>query len=303
MKRFLAYLGFVLALLSPLTLRATVVVNYNFNGDAAGTLLESCTVETGGAWVKHPNFASSSIKTDNAGRIMGAFAGTSVYYDNTTFSSADYDVEGDITPLDTTATSVGIMGRMSTSATTYYLFDYQTSTGQFFLFTVVGGATQNTTSFTQALTTSTTYHMRLSMRGSRIQCFVNGSLVIQIVDTNISTAGTCGILYGQNLSNTTGIHLDNVVASTPSSTTAVTDASIFFSPYNWYSDGGGSLSTNNVKGSSTYALSCNPGSYVRVSLNATSGGYYSLLIDATLLNGVTAANCPTITVSLDGGAL
>src|SRR5579884_327849 len=206
--------------------------------DTAGTLLENHTGETGATWTKNPSFGTGSAAISNANRLRGN-ATNGIYYSSGTPAAADYDVEADLVVQSATS-ATGIAGRMSVSAATYYLFDYESASGQWKLYTVVNGATQNTTTFTQALTNGQTYHLRLALRGSQITCYVNGAQVIQITDTNITAAGKPGVYFGAATTDTTGYHLDNFNAA-PTATVAVTDANVFFSPYNWYSDGGGSL--------------------------------------------------------------
>ena len=50
----------------------------------------------------------------------------------------------------------------------------------------------------------------------------------------------------------------------------VTDAALYFSPYNTYSDGSGPLLPGNVRGGSTYAMWVYPGSYLKAAFSASS---------------------------------
>lgn len=84
----------------------------------------------------------------------------------------------------------------------------------------------------------------------------------------------------------------------------VTDTNIYFSPYNWYSDGGGALLSNNVNTSSTYARSSNPGSYVKGTITVPTGGSGIIVFafDVTDYATLTASKCPTIYYQVNGGA-
>lgn len=84
-------------------------------------------------------------------------------------------------------------------------------------------------------------------------------------------------------------------------TIAVTDAGVFFSPYNWYSDGAGVLQSNNVHASSTYAKSNTPGAYLKTSFSGTS---CKVNVDVTPLTGgsVAAGDYPAIGYRVDGAA-
>jgi hypothetical protein len=75
----------------------------------------------------------------------------------------------------------------------------------------------------------------------------------------------------------------------------VTSAAWYFSPYGWYSDGGGALQGNNIRGGSTYALSNNPGNYFKALFSGTSA---ALVMDETINSGTM----PVVKWSIDGSA-
>ena len=277
----------------------SIAVNDSFT-DTAGTALESHTGETGATWAKNTTYNTGAAVITNANRVRGNAAANTVYYASGSPGSADYDVEADLYVASLT-NSVGVMGRLSTSAATYYNFTYSATSSQWQLLSVTAGTVNSTTTFSQTLTVGNTYRVRLSMRGSLITCYVNGTQIIQITDSHNASAGDAGVFLGSAaLSDSTGMHLDNFTASTPAATVPVTDSSAYFSPWNWYSDGAGSVGGNNVKGSSTYALSASPGAYLKFQLTAVANGFATVLIDTSLLSGVTAANCPTLLISIDG---
>lgn len=276
----------------------SIFTNDSFTG-TTGTLLENHTGETGATWTRNSAFGTGSAAITAAGRLRGNVAANSVYYESATPASADYDVEADLY-VASVASSCGLLGRASTSAATYYLLDYE-SGGSWNLYTVVNGTTSNQHSFSQTLTVGQTSHIRLSMRGSLISCYVNGTLIIQITDTNIVAAGRASVFFSGADTDSTGFHLDNFTGSIPA-TISVTDQNVFFSPCNWRSDGAGPMLANNVNTSSTFAQTSNPGAYVKFSLNAASSGVATLLLDTSPLNGITAANCPTLAISMDGAA-
>lgn len=274
-----------------------IITNDTFTA-TAGTLLENHTGETGAVWTKNPAFSTGSAAITAANRVRGNSNNATVYYASGVPSSADYDVEADLY-VASSAGNAGIIGRQSTSAGTYYLFAYIAGSG-WTLYTLVNGANQNSTVFAQTLTIGQTYHLRLSMRGSQITCYVNGTQIIQITDTHVA-AGQPGLYFSEQDTDSTGLHLDNLAASTPA-TVAITDPNLFFSPYNWSSDGGGSMLASNVRASSTMAQTNTPGAYLKFNVSAASAGNVALLLDTSPLNGITAANCPTLAVSVDGQA-
>ena len=266
--------------------------------DTAGVLLENHTGETGATWTKNAAFSTGSAKITAAGRLRGD-ANNTVYYASAVPPSADYDVEADLF-VASNLSLVGLLGRQDPAAFTYYLFDVQNA-GGLTLFTVVNGATLNQTNVAFTPTVGQTYHFRLSMRGGRITCYVDGTAMISLTDANIAAAGRAGVFFGAQTTDATGYHFDNFFASVPQ-TAAVTDANLFFSPYNWHSDGTGAMQGNNIQAGSTAAQTTNPGAYLKFGLTAVANGVATLLLDTSPLNGITAANCPTLAVSLDGQA-
>lgn len=265
--------------------------------DAAATLLENHAGATGATWTKNAAFPTGSAAVTAAGRLRGN-ATNAVYYASGVPASADYDVEADVF-VASNAAAAGLVARMSTSAATYYLLDYEVGSASWKLYAVVAGSTLATATAAQALTVGQTYHVRLSLRGSSITCYVDGAAVIAIDDTSISAAGRAGLFFAAADSDSTGYHLDNFNAATPA-TAAVTDANLFFSPYNWQGNGGGAVAANNLPAGSTLARANAPGAYLKFNLAAAAAGYATLLLDTSSLSGITAGNCPTLSVSLDG---
>jgi len=267
--------------------------------DTPGVLLENHTGATGATWTKNPAFSTGSSVITAADRLRGA-ASNGIYYASGTPTSADYDVEADFY-VASIAGAAGLLGRQSTSAATYYLFDYETGSGSWKLYSVVNGSVITSASFAQTLTAGQTYHLRLAMRGSFITGYVNGTAVVSLTDSSITSAGRAGVYFGEADTDSTGYHLDNLTAATPN-VIAPADTNLLLSPYNWYTDGAGAMQSNNARAASTLCKSNTPGAYARLNFTAASAGYATLLFDTSSLNGITAANCPTVLVSLDGQA-
>jgi len=105
-----------------------------------------------------------------------------------------------------------------------------------------------------------------------------------------------------------GSSQDNVVATiavfTATNTTssiAVNADTIYYSPYNWYSNGSGSLKTNNTRSDATYAISNTPGAYIKTQFTGTSFGMEVDVSDLVTAS-VTANEYPAIEYSVDGGS-
>lgn len=80
----------------------------------------------------------------------------------------------------------------------------------------------------------------------------------------------------------------------------VTDTNIFFSPYNWFSNGSGTMQSNNILPGSTYAQTVNPGAYIKMGFSGTS---ISVNIDPSNLvaGDVSASLYPTLYYTVDSG--
>lgn len=115
-----------------------------------------------------------------------------------------------------------------------------------------------------------------------------------------STAGTAALTSTNNASLTNPSSQNYTVTGSPVIIT-VTDTNIQWSPYNWYSDGGGSLSSNNVHGSSTYCQSANSGAYVKFAFTGTTTFILNVNPAAQLAANLGTTS-PKLCYSLDGGA-
>lgn len=115
------------------------------------------------------------------------------------------------------------------------------------------------------------------------------------------SVGTKTISISDDGGLTDATPLSYVVTAAPI-TVAVTDSNVFFSPYNWYSNGGGSMQANNIKGSSTYALSNNTGAYIKFKVTLATTGNISLTVDNAALSLMDADKKPVLSVFRDGQA-
>jgi len=101
-------------------------------------------------------------------------------------------------------------------------------------------------------------------------------------------------------------------ASTPVAPTAaapngvsfpVTNASVYFSPYAWYSDGAGAMQANNVKGGSSFAWTAMRGGYMKFRATVGAAGTIALAINTATLSAIAAAGCPNIAWTINNGAI
>jgi len=189
----------------------------------AGTSLQSHTGEVGATWTV---FASSStaVLTD-ANRVRRNTTTPTQYYASATPSSANYTVEGDVTVKSLiSGDAANVIGRQDTSNTngTYYAARYLS--GDWELLKLVNGTVTVLDTSPVTLTSGQTYNLQLSMNGSSIALYVDGTLKASATDSAITAAGKAGIRMGTSANptaptNTTGLHMDNFVV-TPIAQTA-----------------------------------------------------------------------------------
>jgi hypothetical protein len=149
--------------------------------EASDTVLASHTPVVGGSWVEHPNFTTDASVFGGGGYVFGAStSATSVYYNNGTPFSADYEVEATLrasSVSDSTATP-GVFARMSTSASTWYVGQINSST-----LLATGGTPAN----------NTNYVVRLECYDAGKEFFVDGASVLTSANNDVTAAGKSGL--------------------------------------------------------------------------------------------------------------
>jgi lysophospholipase L1-like esterase len=87
-------------------------------------------------------------------------------------------------------------------------------------------------------------------------------------------------------------------------TIPVTDTNVYFSPYNWYSDGAGAMGSNNAHASSTYALANMRGAYLKTKFTVGASGYIKLNVSTSMIASMAnQAGAPTIAWSINNGVI
>lgn len=181
--------------------------------DTDSTALQSHTGETGATWTKHASGLGADAIINNNQLAFTDAAGAE-YYASGTPASAEYDVEADVVVVDTTRDSaVGVLGRVDTSALTWYLADHVGSLNQWRLFRRVNGSFTSLGSFSQDLTNATTYELKLEIRDAAKKLYVDGVERISNADDNVKPAGRAGVRLDSTPGNTDGMRLDDFVAT------------------------------------------------------------------------------------------
>jgi hypothetical protein len=182
----------------------------------AGATLQSRAGELGATWTKHAWSTVDGVTSD-AGRLRKNGTGRALYHASGTPASASYAVEADVHVKSLAASDMaGVAGRVATAASTFYLARYEVPTASWTLIKVVNGTRTALGSFAQTLTAGSTYRVRLDMSGTTIRVFVDGVQRISVTDAGIAAAGRGGVVLGDDatagaaVSDTVGLHLDNV---------------------------------------------------------------------------------------------
>lgn len=169
----------------------------------------------------------------------------------------------------------------ATGGTPSYTYQWQRSTDSGSNWSNVStGSGGTTTSYTTAATTVSGGNAN---NGDQYRCVVTDS------------AGTPATVNSNAATLT-------VSAGGATTTYAPTNASLFFSPFNWRSDGAGGLQANNVKGSSTFAQTNTPGAYLKFKVTLAAAGTITLNLDNAHLSTVSAGDFPQLAIFRDSGA-
>jgi hypothetical protein len=153
-----------------------------------GTTLASHTPNTGGSW----STASGGLaQLTAAGRVRGSASGYADYRINGTPATADYDVSADFFFASMSATNnSGISGRADA-------------------ITVLGS------SASPAPSAGETHAVTLSMSGTSIAMFVDGTLISRVTDSSTSAKNLAGFFMQASAvpSDSIDLHFDNFTAA------------------------------------------------------------------------------------------
>jgi len=165
------------------------------------------TGATGATWARHTATPSSRWYIfDN--KVHCGVPG--IIYASGTPASANYSVECDYTRF-TNVAAIGIAGRISTSAATFY-YTYELN-GEVVLAKQINGViTSLEANVSGLMVNGSTYRLKLEMIGTAIKVFVGGVQRISVVDADITAAGKAGVRSPSSNDAGTGKHIDNFLA-------------------------------------------------------------------------------------------
>ena len=152
------------------------------------------------SWAKQTGYTENAIiGLDGQWVVTTATVGYACYRNTATPGSANYDVECDITRRNVSSSNspiLGVTGRASSSAQTFYWLVYTHNSNNIRLFKMVAGTqTQLGSSYTFTVTNNVAARLRLRMDGSSISGWLDGTQIIgPVTDTAITAAGHAGLI-------------------------------------------------------------------------------------------------------------
>ena len=201
--------------------------------DTAATTIASHTstnisddASNGGTWTVHGQFSPNTLQISNANRCKNGAASVNALVYHSAAAANDCSVKCVIHVFSNTG-NVGVCGRISTGANTYYRAVFTNGTG-WQLFKVNAGSQSQlgSTAGGTTLTVGNDVTLELKLSGSTISVIVDGTTLITATDSVI-TSGVSGIRMNGSTSDSAGYHIDNwqTVDATTTYTQTVSAAS------------------------------------------------------------------------------
>jgi lysophospholipase L1-like esterase len=195
--------------------------------DADATSLLSHVGETGATWTRHMENAlgdaiigSNRVRGNTAGGGAGSF-----FFASGIPSGADYYVEATLSVQTLLSGSyTGVIGRCDPAARNFYWAIYNVASARYELWSNIAGTPAALGNF--SATPSGTVVLRLEMVGTTIRVLVNGTQRISVTNSGVTAAGRAGLVLFQAMGASTGIHIDAITATDPSTALTAGTASV-----------------------------------------------------------------------------
>lgn len=186
----------------------SIFVNDTFT-DTNGVGILSHTGELGATWTVHPSHSQDgSIDTNRLITTTSSFV-----YASGVPGSANYSVDIYF-HAKSLASNGGVtaVGRVATGANTFYGALYNTVDTSWTLYKIVAGSFTPLAYYGQTLTAGVDYKATLDMNGTTIRLLIDDVQRASVTDSDITAAGRAGVRISYS-TNTTGLHIDRVVAT------------------------------------------------------------------------------------------
>lgn len=179
--------------------------------DTSGTNLTSHTGEVGASWTALGlGGGSAAISDANRARPNSGGSLWDIWYSSGSPATAEYDVEGDLYVASNIGAG-GIAGRVYETDNAYFAY-FNSTVSEWRLFKIVSGSYTLLGSYSQSLSTSTSYAILLEIRDATKKVYIDTVERISSTDNAVASAGKAGV-WLENGSDSTGYHIDNFVAS------------------------------------------------------------------------------------------
>jgi hypothetical protein len=196
----------------------SVTVEDSFS-DTSGTSLNSHTPTSGGAWTHLQGSTTATVTSGGRIRHLNTTftPAYTIDYVTATPSSANYSVSATLYDASNVSNDMaGVVGRLDPATGSFYLGRWEESTTSWNIYRCTGTTCTRLAQVTGqgALTVHQSYRLKLDLNGTALKLYVNGVLKVSATDGTLTAAGRAGIMDGNpttdtNLSDTTGIHLDD----------------------------------------------------------------------------------------------
>lgn len=178
-------------------------------------------------WIRHPA-SQVNLNVTPAGRVRGEGAAlTALYRHATPAPQANYRVSADIINISSsTPATLGVCVRMSATVENYYHGRLNTIDGKVQIYRFNSGSPLLLNESVLSMPTGDVKRIDLDIEDGLIRLYVNGGEdpAASASDSLITAAGYIGIRARANaaITDTTGLHLDNLSADTPGGGGAIT---------------------------------------------------------------------------------
>ena len=176
---------------------ATIYIQDTFT-EGSDVELSLHTPDIGGAWSKHPSFATSATVVASEDRLRGDSSTASSLYTNATAPATnDYKIEWTARQTTVgTGSRAGAVGRYNATTNDGYNVYYDGT--QWILVSVVSGTATELAAWNGSETVNTDYAIRWTMLGGLHEVFFDGVRRISTTDNTFLSAGRAGILCRLN---------------------------------------------------------------------------------------------------------
>lgn len=184
--------------------------------DTAGILLSSHTPDTGGSWIRHPSYTTSTEVISNANRCRHTSTDANIvcYYNSVDPGADNYTVGCDLYAASNNTGATGVAARIDTSTNTMYTVRWYFTTGAWELYKFVNGTATKLGSVSESLTSGNTYPVKLIVGAGTQQAICDSTLAINASDTSITARGMAGLRdVVSGASEDQGLHYDNFLVT------------------------------------------------------------------------------------------